>query len=118
MMLAHTIESTIQLHLPGSIDQISTLHIIAQIRDTFGCVTEFHLPSVTVLSDFLSLSKFIDSLQKSTNNSNNDTIFQLLTTGDQNTVGQIVSSITQVFHEMNDKIVKNAALSKFFFVKN
>jgi hypothetical protein len=89
MMLGFTTESIYQLLLPSSIDQSSTLHIIVQIRDTFGYVTEFHVPSVIVLPDYLAISKFIDALQEPNNNSNGDSIVQLLGNSDQNTVGQI-----------------------------
>jgi hypothetical protein len=115
MMLAHTTESIVQLRLPASIDPTSILHIVVFIRDRFDCIHEFQLPSVTVLRDISTTEKFIDILQKPYNNSDNDIILQLLVSGDMNTVGQIVTSISQVFNEMNNQTIKNAALSKYFF---
>jgi hypothetical protein len=117
MMLGFTTESIYQLLLPSSIDQSSTLHIIVQIRDTFGCVTEFHVPSVIVLPDYLAISKFIDALQEPNNNSNGDSIVQLLGNSDQNTVGQIVTSISQVFDEMNNEMIQTVAWSKYLLKK-
>jgi hypothetical protein len=112
IMLAHTIESIIEFRLPASIDQISTFDILVHIRDKFDCVYEFHLPSVNILRDISTISNFIDALQKS---NNNDTIFELLTSGNQNTIGQIITSISQLLNEINNQTIELAILSKDFF---
>ena len=117
MILAHTTESIIQLRLPASIDQISSFHPIVNIRDTFDFITELNLLSVTVLPDFSAISNFSNILQKSNSNPNSDPILQLLTSGDQNTVGQLVISISQVFNELNSQNMKIAVMSKYFFVE-
>jgi hypothetical protein len=113
MMLAHTTESIVKLRLPASIDQTSILHIVAQIRDTFGSIVEVNLTWVIVVPDFLAIKNLVDVLQKPDNNFSNDPLIQLLTSGDQNTVGQMITSLSQVFNEMNDESIKNAALSKY-----
>ncbi len=115
MMLAHTTESIIKLRLPASIDQTTTLNIVAQIRDTFDLVTEFNLTPVTVVPDFIAIRNLINVLQKTDNDLSGDLLIQLLTNGDQNTIGQIITSLSEVFYEMNDETIKNAALSKDLF---
>ncbi len=62
MMFAHTTESIIQLRLPGSIHQTSTVHLIAKIRDTFDCVNEFPLRTVTIHRDSSEISNLINIL--------------------------------------------------------
>ncbi len=111
MMLAHSTQSVAQLRLPASTDQTSILHIIVQIRDTFDSITEFTMSSIIVLPDFVVIKNLIDNLQ----NPNNNSLIQLLANGDQNTVGQIITSLAQIFNEMNGEMIKNAALSKYFF---
>ena len=103
MMLARTSESICQLRLPASIDPSSRFHLIVQIRDAFDCVTEFNLSSVPVLSNHSIIENFVNNLQGSNNNT--DPIITLLTSEDQNTVEQMITSISQVFNEMNDQSV-------------
>ena len=62
IMLAFSFASTIQLLLPVTDDNTS-LHIVAYIRDTYDCATEFNMSSVLVELDLTE----IDSLQNSTN---------------------------------------------------
>jgi len=90
MMFAHTTESIIQLRLPSTIHQTSTIHLIAKIRDTFDCVKEFHLQTVTIHRDSLQISNLLNTLQEFNSN-------------DQNIIGQIVLSICQLFDEMNQQ---------------
>jgi hypothetical protein len=116
MMLGFTTESVYQLRLPASIDSSSTLHVIAHIRDTFGCVTEYNLSLVTVITDLLAISNLIKILQESNNNRRSDLLIQLLTDKNENVVRQIVHSISQVFNEMNEQNVTNAVLSKYIYL--
>jgi hypothetical protein len=110
MMLAYTTESIFQLRLPASNDPTSSVHIVAHIRDTFGAVTEFHLPSVIVLRDLPTITKLINIFEQSNSLSSNDTLIQLL--GDRNAVEQITTSISEIFNEMNSENIEIAGLSK------
>jgi hypothetical protein len=111
MILDHITESITELRLPASIDQTSRFDVVVQIRDTFGCTTEIHLPLDIALFDFESISKFIDSLQESKNNSD-DPIFQSHISGNHNTVGQLVTSISAFYNEINHQIIEQAVRSK------
>jgi hypothetical protein len=116
MMLGFTTESVYQLRLPTSIDPSTTLHVIAQIRDTFGCVTEYNLSLVIVIPDLLAISNLIKTLQRSNTNRSSDPLIQLLAGENENTVGQIVNSISQAFNGMNEQNVANAVLSKYIYL--
>ena len=114
MMLAYSIQPVVQIRLPASIDPQSTVHLIVHIGDTFNAVYEFLLSPVTVLADYSTISNFITALTKTTDNLSSDPIFQLLTNGDSDSVGQIATSLSQVFNEMYDQSIEFAARSKYF----
>ncbi len=118
MILAYTTESIISLRLPASIDPTTKFHIVVSIRDKFDCVREFQLQLVTVFSDESAIKHFLDILQKPYNYSNDDPIWQLIVSKDQNIVGQMITSISQIFTEMNYQMIQNAAQSKQIFFEN
>lgn len=107
MMLGRTIEPTIQLRLPSSINLISTV----SVRDPFNAIREFSLPPVTILPDYSAIGHFIDSLQRSDGDVDNDTIVQLLNSEDQNTVGQLLTSLCEFFNQINNKNIESATWS-------
>jgi hypothetical protein len=113
MMIGHTSASVIRIRLPASIDERSTLNILVHIRDRFDSISEFHLPPITIRSDYLAIKNFLDNLQKT--NSKNDTISQLLNNGDPNTLGQLTTSISQLFNEINHQAIQLAAMSIYSF---
>ena len=114
MMLAQSTQSLIQLHLPANVDPQSTIHLIIHIRDTFDAMFEFHIPSVTVLADSSTLSDFIDALTNTTDRLSSDPIFRLLMSDDQNIVGQMVTSLSQVFNEMHEQFIQSAVQGNDF----
>ncbi len=117
-MVGQTTESIFQLRLPARIDPTASLHIVAHIRDTLGAITEFDLPSVSVLSDLTIISDLINQLERSNNHSIINPLNELLVHGNQHTVGQIIMSISQIINEMNNEMIEIASLSKNFLVKS
>jgi len=100
VMIAFSIVSTIEILLPSGNDQL----LIIQIRDQLNCLTEYNLSSlVSVRSDFES----IDNFQSSTNNP----IVNLLASGNQNIIGQVLTSLSQEFNKMNTENVDKAVSS-------
>jgi hypothetical protein len=108
MILAHTTNSIISLQLPASIDPTTQFYTVVHIRDKFDCIREVHLSPVTVLADISAIEHFVDILQYS----NDDPIWKVLISNDQNTVGQMITSISQIFTEMNYQMIENVAQSK------
>jgi hypothetical protein len=96
-MIAFSFMSNFQVRLPAGDNQ----NLIIHIRDTLDCITEVNLNSTYIVSDNVDLIK---SLQSSTNNP----IAQLLISGNQNTVGQIITSISQEFNKMNNEMIDKA----------
>jgi hypothetical protein len=108
IILAHTTDSIISLRLPGNIDPTTLFYTIVHIRDKFDCIREVHLSPVTVLADISAIEHFVDILQYS----NDDPIWKVLISNDQNIVGQMITSISQIFTEMNYQMIENVAQSK------
>ncbi len=108
MILAHTAESILSFRLPASIDPTTQLYTVVHIRDQFDCIREVHLSPVTVLADISAIEHFVNILQYS----NDDPIWKVLISNDQNTVGQMITSISQIFTEMNYQMIENVARSK------
>ena len=114
MMIAFSPLSTFQVRLPVGNEQTSLLHLIVYIRDAMECVTELNMTSVTVLPDSAGMNDLLSSLQNpSASSTTSNPITQLLASGNQNTVGQIISSISQQFNKKNMESLNNAISSKY-----
>ena len=69
------------------------------------------MSSIRVRPDSLGIADFITTLQSSSNRITNNPIVQLLAGGDQNTVGQVLTSLSQQFNQMNNQSIENAVSS-------
>jgi len=98
-MIAFSPISDFEVRLPAG-----ELQLIIQIRDTLDCITEVNL-TVNVLSDSIDL---INNLQNPKDNS----IFRLLISGNQNTVGQIITPISQQLNKINNENIDKALSGK------
>jgi hypothetical protein len=112
MMLAFSFVPTIQVRLPAGTDNQSLVHLVGFVRDTLDCVTEFNLSSVVVVSDFTEIANLVDSLQSSSSGIANNPLVQMLASRNQNTVGQVISSLSQAFNKINDQTVTSAVASE------
>jgi hypothetical protein len=104
IMIAFSSISNFQVRLPAG-----ELYIIIHIRDTLDCITDVNLTS-NVVPDIVDL---INNLQGSEDSS----MVRLLASGNQNTVGQIIISISQQSNQMNDENIGRAISSKSSFIK-
>lgn len=112
-MIAFSSLSTFQVRLPVGNDQTSVLHWIIRIRDTLECVTESNISSIYVLPDSTGIKDLISDLQSTSSNTATtiNPITQLLASGNQNTIGQVISSISQQFNTRNNESMNNAISS-------
>jgi hypothetical protein len=113
MMIGFTPTLNFEVRLPAGNDNTSLVNLIAYIRDTLDCVTEYNISSPSVVPDTTEINNLIDNIQVSTNAANNNPIVQLLASGNQNVVGQVITSLSQVFNTMNAKSLDNAVSSKY-----
>jgi hypothetical protein len=112
-MIAFSFVSDFEVRLPWGNDQTSLLNLVIQIRDILDCVTEWNMTSVIVTPDSSSVSDLMNTFQNSPDSLTTNPVVQLLSSGNQNTVGQILTSISQQFNQINKESLENAVSSKF-----
>jgi hypothetical protein len=108
VMLAFSFVSTIQLLLPPTNDNTSLLNIVVYIRDTYDCAKQFNISSILVESDLTQIDGLIGNSRNSTTNA----FFQMLNSGNQNAVSQVVTSISQQSNTINNQAIQTALESK------
>jgi len=110
MIIAFSPVSTFQIRLPSGDDQ-TLLHLIVDIRDQLNSITEFNMTSVNVIPDSAGIADLINNIQSSSSGITANPIVQLLASENQNIVGQIITSLSQQFNQMNSENVDNAVSS-------
>jgi hypothetical protein len=111
-MIAFTSVSNFQVRLPAGNDNSSLVNLIIYIRDTLDCFAEYNISSPSVVPDTTAINDLIDNLKGSASVINSNPIVQLLAGGNQNTIGQVIISISQVFNQMNIESLQNTVSSK------
>ena len=106
-IISQTMESIISFRLPASIDQIAIYEIVVYIRDGFDGLTEYPLPFITIHRNLSAILNFIQTTD--------DRITSLINSKNQNTMGQMIISISQLLNQMNDQFIDLAVQSKHFF---
>ena len=113
VLIAFSVQPYFDVRLPAGDDPTSLLHLAVQIRDTLDCVTALNLSSMKVTTDTTGISDLISVLQASSPTTlTNNPLVQLLSSGNQNTVGQVVTSLSQYFNKMNSESVQSAVSSQ------
>jgi len=113
-MIAFSTVSYFQVRLPSGDNQTSLLNVAIYIRDILDCLTVVNMSSVSVITDSLVINDLINSIQSSSSSITSNPLVQLLSSGNQNTVGQVLTSISQQFNTMNSANVDKAASSKYY----
>lgn len=105
LMIANTIQSTIEFWLPPG----KNITLLISIRDRFHAVTDLQIQSIEILLDSTPIDSFLEHFQQTTNNP----ISQLLTIGNVNTVGQLITLLTQILNEINEEKLEYVITSRF-----
>ena len=108
-MIGFSSISKVQTRLPAGDDQNSLVQLVVLVRDQLECTSEFNLSSVHVVSDSQGINNLINTFQNSSNDITANPTIQLLTTANQNTVGQVLTSFSNEFNKINNKNVDQAA---------
>lgn len=103
--------SDFQVYLPVGSENTFDLNLIMSIRDGYECLTEYNMSSVVVRPDPNRISMLIANLQGSTRDLNKNINTRLLVGGNQNIIGQIITSICQETNQLNIDNLDNALLS-------
>ena len=110
-MLAFGSSSDFTIRLPSGGDNQTQLNLLVTIRDTLDCVVSVNLSAVKVTVDVSSINQLVDQLSSATTFSTSSPLVQLLSGGNQNTVAQLVASLSQHFNQIDGKNIDNAVPS-------
>ena len=99
LFIAFSSVSTFEVYLPAGL-----VYLTISIRDQLNALTELNVSNVTVLSDSATINDFLTNLQNS-----NNPIVELLSNGNQNTIGQILTSVSQQFSQINSENINKAS---------
>lgn len=108
-LIAFSPSSIFEVYLTAGGDTAPSLPLMIYIRDTRDCLTEWNLTSISVRTDsnaFDDLMKNIGSLTMT------NPFVRLLSVGNQNQVGQVISSLSQRINQMNQDSLLRATSSK------
>ncbi|UJR25703.1 hypothetical protein I4U23_007054 [Adineta vaga] len=108
IIVAYSTLSIFSVQLPVGDNQTSLLHLSVNIRDQLDCITELNISAVTVISDTVAMTNLISDIQSSSSGNTTNPIIQLLASENQNIVGQVLTSVSQQFNQMNNDIVDKA----------
>jgi len=70
------------------------------------------MSSVIVIADSVGMTNLITDIQSSSGGNTSNPIVQLLASGNQNIVGQVLTSVSQQFNRMNEEIIDRAVSSQ------
>ncbi len=113
IIIAFSSVSEFQVRLPSGNDNTSILNLFVQISDILDCTTEYNMTSVIVTSDLLGINDLINTFENSPDSLTTNPFIQILASGNQNTVGQVLTSISQQFNKINIESLQNAVSSKY-----
>ena len=111
-MLAFSSVSDFTIRLPSPNVNQTQLHLMVTIRDTLDCVVSVNLSMVVVSVDVSSINQLVGQLYKSTSALASNPLIRLLSSGNQNTVAQLITSISQYFNQIDDQNTADAISSR------
>ena len=83
------------------------LHLIIHIRDTLDCIAEYNVSSVSVSFNVTIIRNLMKSIEGTTS-----PFVQLLSSGSEQIIGQVINSIVGDFNQMNNESIDKAMTSK------
>ena len=115
-MLAYTSAALTHVRLPPGDPSTRLVYIMVQIRDTLNSGTDYPLTPVSVVPDMEELKTLISVLhQNDSFLTNSNPKVRLLASNNLNTVGQILTSISQVFSRMSSESIDKATASELIY---
>ena len=116
-MIAFSSMSTMQVRLPAGQANTSLLQLFVVIRDAMDCVAEANVLSAVVRRDSSAIDEFVSAVQAlsslaSTNALNRLPLVQALYSGNQNAIGQVLSSLSQQFNGISTQALQTVADSE------
>ncbi|CAF4382246.1 unnamed protein product, partial [Adineta steineri] len=110
-IIAVSPEDNFQVRLPAGDNGTSLLNLVVYVRDLLNSVTQVNISSVNVIADMAIINDLIDKITNSSSTITNNAIVRLLSSGNQNVVGQMIISLSQELNQMSsenlDKAISN-----------
>ena len=113
-MIAFSTVSDFQIRLSSE----NPIHLVVSIRDTLDCVTLFNLSLITIVVDNSPINGLMDTLINSPQALTSNALVQLLSSGTQNAVGQVITAISQQFNRISTQAVEDTLSSKLSLEAN
>ncbi|CAF4252796.1 unnamed protein product [Adineta steineri] len=107
-IIAFSSEYNFQVRLPAGDNETSLLNLVVYVRDLAGSVTQVNITSVNIMADTAIMNDLIDKITNSSSTITNNPIVRLLSSGNQNVVGQMIISLSQEFNQMNSENLHKA----------
>lgn len=113
-MIGYSPLSTLSIRLPSNRRglQTSTVNLRVLIRDLLDCVTEVNISSVLVSPDTVAIDRLINGIQSSSTGLTSNPLVQLLSSGNQNLVSQVITSVSQQINTMSTDTIDQATQSE------
>ena len=112
ILISYSTQSSMNMFLPCNGDTTSIIYLVVVIRDRLDSVIEAPLPSVAIERDTFSVNNLLDGLLGgSSTNLNNDPVVQSLSSGNPNTVSQVLTSVSGAVNGMNEENIQQAVES-------
>ena len=85
------------------------LQLVVVIRDQLDCVVEVNLSSVVVTVDSVAIDQLLQAVRSSSASAlNNNPLVQILSSGNQNAVGQVLLALSQQFNGISTQALQMA----------
>ncbi|CAF4200745.1 unnamed protein product, partial [Adineta steineri] len=110
-IIAFSSEYNFQVRLPAGDNETSLLNLVVYVRDLLNSITQVNISSVSVMKNFEIINELIDKITNSSSTITNNPIVRLLSSGNQNVVGQMIIALSQELNQMSsenlDKAISN-----------
>ncbi|CAF0990631.1 unnamed protein product [Adineta steineri] len=110
-IIAFSPEDNFQVRLPAGDNKTSLLNLVVYVRDLAGSITQVNISSVNIIADLATINDLIDEVTNLSSTITNNPIVRLLSSGNQNIVGQMIISLSQEFNQMNNDNLDKAISS-------
>ena len=113
-MIAYSSVPTMQVRLPAGQANTSVLQLFVVIRDAMDCVAQANVLSAVVRTDSSAIDEFISTVQALTPTDalNRLPLVQALYSGNQNAIGQVLSSLSQQLNGISTQSLRTVADSE------
>ena len=112
MLISYSPASSSRIRLPAGDRDTSLLYLAVSIRDQLDCIAEVNISPVHVRADTVAINGLIEGMTSLSSQLTNNALVQLLSSGNQNTVGQVIASVSQQVNQMNSDNINRASASK------